>query len=200
MKKLIHFLSMSLIFLLISCSQSATEEKESSDASLTVEPKELSDVEKNLVSKTDVGMIEYFLLNGKLKEGEDLEISIEVYRNGSLETELMKTYGQIDPNLKNELISFAVRTTGDEQQFLQLIAGHTSGVSSTYQPNEVSMSSLSRLVDGKVQLELNKPLYIAMWAGTSGNTMSTGGSEDGSLPEGLDEVEVAYLYKVTLIH
>ncbi|MEK5332669.1 hypothetical protein [Lysinibacillus sp. FSL W8-0992] len=42
----------------------------------------------------------------------------------------------------------------------------------------------------------NKPVYLVAWLGTTKNELRTVGSKNGELPAGLEEAELAFLYKV----
>ena len=60
----------------------------------------------------------------------------------------------------------------------------------------MTSSSFSKLVGEKVTLEKDKPVYLAAWLGTTKNELSFGGGENGELPSGIEEAELAFLYKV----
>ena len=56
--------------------------------------------------------------------------------------------------------------------------------------------SFSRLIDEKITLEKNKPIYLAGWLGTTQNELRSSGGGNGELPPGIEETELAFLYKV----
>ncbi|KXH81725.1 hypothetical protein [Sporosarcina sp. HYO08] len=62
-----------LILLLGGCAE-AGKGKASSNRKITIEPYTMSEKESLLVSKTGVGHIEFFQLNGTLAEDDDLQI------------------------------------------------------------------------------------------------------------------------------
>src|SRR5690625_2448664 len=112
-----------LIFTLAGCSDKTSN--------ITIEPYSLSEKEHLLVSKTGVEHIEYFKLNGTLSEGDDIQLSVEVYEQGTFKEELLKTYGDIERNHKDSLLSFGISDFNDENHPLKLIAGIPAGLAST---------------------------------------------------------------------
>ena len=83
-----------------------------------------------------------------------------------------------------------------EGHSLKLITGIPSGLAATIYSNNMTSSSFSKLVGEKVTLEKNIPVYLAAWLGTTKNELSSGGGENGELPLGIEETELAFLYKV----
>lgn len=98
-----------LSFLLVGC-EVLEKENPLKDTTFTIKSYNLSEKERLLINKTDVSQIEFFKLNGFLKEEEDLQFSVEVYENGILKNELLKTNGEIQRNYKDSLISFGIST------------------------------------------------------------------------------------------
>ena len=180
-------------FLLSGCG--STEEQTSAEQ-LTVEPYDLSDKEIELVSKTSAGSIEYFKLNGKVDKGNDLVFSVETRKKGKLVGDEVRSSGDYERNYKDTLISFGTSNIGSEDNVLNLMIGVPSGVARTEQPNKMMASTMCRTIDGKIILTKEKPIYLAVWKGTDENSMSCRTGEDGGLPQGLEEADVAYLYKV----
>ena len=84
------------------------KEKSSPNAKITMEPYNMSEKESLLISKTGVGQIEFFKLNGTLREDDDLQFSVEVFENGKFKEELLKTWDELETNYKNSLISFGI--------------------------------------------------------------------------------------------
>ena len=84
----------------------------------------------------------------------------------------------------------------DEDHSLKLITGIPSGLASTIYPNNMTSSSFSKLVGEKITLEKNKPVYLAAWLGTTKNGLRSGEGENGELPAGIEEAELAFLFKV----
>lgn len=163
---------------------------------LTVEPYDLSDKEIELVSKTGAGSIEYFKLNGKVDKGNDLVFSVETRKKGKLVGDEVRSSGDYERNYKDTLISFGTSNIGSEDDVLNLMIGVPSGVARTEQPNKMMASTMCRTIDSKIILTKEKPTYLAVWKGTDENSMSCSPGEDGGLPQGLEEADVAYLYKV----
>ena len=52
--------------------------------------------------------------------------------------------------------------------------------------------------DESISLEKNKPIYLAAWLGTTKSELNSGRSENGEPPSGIEDVELAFLYKVLL--
>ncbi|MFC5602510.1 hypothetical protein [Sporosarcina koreensis] len=176
----------------------ANEKKESS-TKITFEPYTMSEQESLLISKTGVGYIEFFKLNGTLGKDDDLEFSVEVYENGKFKEELLKTWGAVDEKYKDSIISFGMsdyQGEDDSSKSFKLISGIPSGLATTSYPNDVTAYSFSKLVGEKITLKKNEPVYLAAWVGTTKNSLRSIGSENGELPAGIDEYENALLYKV----
>lgn len=179
------------IFVLMGCSNI---EK---DTTLTITPYQLSDKEKSLIRKTDVNQIEYFYLNGILQEDDDIRFSIEVYENGILTQELLKLSGELQGKYVDSLISFGISLSGEGNRLIKVIAGLPTGHATTLLPNEMSMYAFSKLIEDKVILEKNKPIYLAYWSGNTSNNVSsiTPNSESGNLPMNIDKLEFVLVYK-----
>lgn len=186
-----------LIFglLLTGCTDTVNQ-KSSANATITIEPYNMSKKEKLLVSKTGVEQIEFFKLDGKLQENDDLQFAVEVYENGKIKEELLSTYGEPTTMFEDSIISFGIKYTNNENHSLELLAGIPTGFAATNFSNNKTMSSFVKLVGKKVILEKNKPVYLAMWVGTTKNELSTFGGEKGELPANIEEVETALLYRV----
>ena len=175
----------------------ADVEKSPPSTNLTIEPYNLSEKESLLINKTGVGRIEFFMLNGTLKEDEDLQFSVEVFENGEYKEQLFRTYGGLETNFKDSIISTGINNnTSDEDKVLQIINGYPSGITTTYYPNEMTASSFSKLIDEKIILEKNKPIYLAAWVGTTQNSLGLGGSGNGELPSRIKESELAIVFKI----
>jgi hypothetical protein len=173
------------------------KEKPLSNENITIESYHMSEKESLLISKTGVRQIEFFKLNGILKKDDDLQFSVEVYENGKFKEELLKTSDEPETKFKESLISFGINDIENEGHSLKLVTGIPSGlVSTNYLKNNMTISSISLLVDKKVTLEKNKPVYLVAWLGTTKNGLSPVEGENGELPKGIDEVETAILYKV----
>ncbi|MFO1446044.1 hypothetical protein KDN24_23140 [Bacillus sp. Bva_UNVM-123] len=172
------------------------KEKHSSNAKITIEPYDLSEKESLLISKTGVEQIEFFKMEGALKEEDDLQFAVEEYVNGKLKEELLTTSNEPNEKFKDSFISFGISNSLDEDHSLKLIAGIPSGLATTMYPNNMTSSSFSKLVGEKVTLEKNKPVYLAAWLGTTQNRLRSVGSENGELPQGIKEAELALLFRV----
>lgn len=163
---------------------------------INIESYKMSEKESLLISKTGVGEIEFFKLNGTPKKDDELQFSVEVYENGKFKEELLKTWDGPETKYQDSFISFGTSGIENEGQPLKLITGTPSGLASTIYSNNMTSSSFRKLVGEKVTLEKNKPVYLAAWLGTTKNEMSFGGGENGELPSGIEEAELAFLYKV----
>ena len=114
----------------------------------------------------------------------------------SLKSELLNTWDGSETKYQDSFISFGISDIEIEDHSLKLIAGIPSGLASTVYSNNMTSSSFSKLVGENVTLEKNKPVYLAAWLGTTKNELSTGGGETGELPSGIEDAELAFLYKV----
>ena len=194
-----HFISncLFIIFalLLTGCVDEAKDESPSK-TNLTIESYSVSDKEKLLISKTGVQHIEYFKVNGTLKKEDDLQFSVEVYENGKFKEEGIKSRGAIQTNYKDSLISFGAMDNGGEEPSLKMLFGIPAGLSSTTYTNNMTGYAFTKLIGEEITLEKDKPSYIAGWFGTATNSLRTIGEINGKLPEGLEDYELVYLYKV----
>ncbi|WP_223820827.1 hypothetical protein [Bacillus sp. S3] len=174
------------------------KEKASSYGKITVVPYNMTEKESLLISKTGVEDIEFFKLEGELKKEDDLQFAIEKYENGKFKEALLSTSNEPKATFKDSLISFGISNIQDEDYSLKLTAGTPSGVNTAIYPTNMKMFSVSfsKLVDEKVTLEKNKPVYLAAWLGTTKNGLRSVGSENGELPTGMEEAEIALLYRV----
>ncbi|MGE7843777.1 hypothetical protein ACQKNX_23720 [Lysinibacillus sp. NPDC093712] len=181
-----------LIFLLSGC-VGVEKDKTSSKAKITIESYNMSEKESLLISKTGVGNIEFFKLNGTLSKDDDLQFSVEVYKKGKLKEELLKSWGAIEKNYQDSFISFGV---SDSNRPLKLLSGIPSGIATTTYSSSMTSSSFSNLISENITLTKNKPVYLVAWLGTTKNELRTVGSKNGELPAGIEEAELAFLYKV----
>ena len=172
------------------------KEKSPSNTKLTIESYNMSDKETLLISKTGVEQIGFFKLNGTLKEEDDLQFSVEVYEKGKFKEELLKTMGETEPKFKDTLISFGISDNGDEDNTIKLLNGVPSGLATTIYSNNMTGYSFTNLVDEKVTLEKNKPIYLAAWLGTTNYSLSSAIGGNGVLPSGIEESELGFIYKV----
>ncbi|MFE8702960.1 hypothetical protein ACFYKX_20335 [Cytobacillus sp. FJAT-54145] len=192
-------LVVSLILLLTSCSQAEQEEAKPAETEITIKPYTLSEKEKVLISKTNVQFIEYFVMDGTLKENDDLIYELEIYENGELLEEGLGSHGEVKSHFDDEIISFGIQDSGTENKVSTLLVGMPGGIASTAREHEMTLTGLSKLINDKITLEKDKPVYLAAWTGTTQNSLRTIGSENGELPEGIKEAELAFVYKIMLI-
>lgn len=143
------------------------KEKPSSNTKITLEPYNMSEKEKLIISKTGVRQIEFFKLNGTLKEDDNLQFSVEEFEKGKFKTELLNTSDGLKTKFKDSLISFGISGIEDEDHSLKLLMGVPSGLDTTKYLNNMTMSSFSKLIGGKVTLEKNKPAYLVAWLGST---------------------------------
>ena len=186
-------LSVLFILLLSGCSGVGGMTK---STKLTVEPYELSEKEMQLVSKAGAGTIEYFKLNGKLDKGDVLAFSLETHKKGKMISDEMKSWGEHNGTYKDVIISFGISEIGSEDDVLNMMIGFPAGLVHWQEPDKMTMNTMCRTIDKKITLEKEKPAYFAMWKGTDGDSLSCATTEDGGLPEGLEEADVGYLYKI----
>ncbi|MGE7114510.1 hypothetical protein [Lysinibacillus sp. NPDC047702] len=172
------------------------KEKSQLATEITIEPYNISEKENLLISKTGVGQIEFFELNGTPKKDDKLQFSVEVFKNGKFKEELLKTWDGSETKYQDSFISFGMSDVENEGHFLKLIIGTPTGNSTTVYSNNMTTSSFSKLVNEKVILEKNKPVYLAAWLGTTKNELSSVGGKNGELPLGIEEAELTFLYKV----
>lgn len=184
-----------LIFLLAGCSFMSP--KGPSGATLSIKPYTLSEHEGLLLSMAGANNPQFFTVNGKIAEDEDLKYSVEVYHEGKLKEELLLTSSTVDKRLEGELISFTVKELDEGNVEIKL--SYPSGSTSTTYPIEVASlaRSFGNLVIPDSTLHKDKPIYLAAWVGTKGSTLfSFVPSKDSGLPERLETYDIALLYKV----
>lgn len=176
--------------------KSLEKEKSLATTQITIESYNLSEKENLLISKTGVEQIEFFKLNGTPKEEDQLQFSVEVFKNGQYKEELLKTWDGPETKYQDSFISFGISDIENEGHSLKLITGTPTGIATTVYSNNMTSSSFGKLVGEKVTLEKNKPVYLAAWLGTTKNKISFGGGNNGELPSGSKEAELTFLYKV----
>lgn len=171
-------------------------EKTLSNTKITIEPYNMSEKERLLISKTGVEQIEFFKMEGNLKEVDDLQFAVEVHENGKLKGELLSTSDELKTKFEDSIISFGINNFNDQDHPLKLITGIPTGLVTTNYSNNMTSSSFSKLIGKKVTLEKNKPVYLTAWLGTTKNRLHSVGSENGEFPAGIEEAEIALLYRV----
>ena len=196
-----RYLFIIFVLLLTGCAGVEKEkplEKEKSplNTEITIESYNMSEKETLLISKTGVGQIEFFKLNGTPKEDDELQFSVEVFKNGKFKEELLKTWDGPETKYQDSFISFGISNIENEDDSLKLITGTPSGLATTIYSNNMTSSSFGKLVDEKVTLEKNKPVYLVAWLGTTKYELSSGEGGNGELPLGIEETELTFLYKV----
>ncbi|MFJ5717817.1 hypothetical protein [Neobacillus sp. NPDC093127] len=174
------------------------KEKPSSIGKITIAPYNMSEKESLLISKTGVDEIGFFKFAGDLKGDNDLQFAVELYENGKLKEVLLATSNEPKAKFKDSLISFGISKILDEDHTLKLTAGTPTGLNTAIYPTKmkVTTSSFIKLVGEKVTLEKNKPIYFAAWLGTTKNGLRSVGSEKGELPTGIEDAEIALVYRV----
>ena len=183
----------------VSVEKEKVKEKPLPNAKIIIEPYNMSEKERLLISKTGVEQIEFFKLEGDLKEDDDLQFAVEVYENGKFKEELLTTSDEPKTKYEDSIISFGISNINPENLSLKLITGTPSGLVTANYSNNMTSSSFSKLVSEKVTLEKNKPVYLVAWVGTTKNELSSVGSENGELPADIEEAEVALLYRMIWI-
>lgn len=183
------------IFLLAGCS--FLSPKGPSSATLSIKPYTLSEHEGLLLRMTGADIPQFFTVNGKIAEDEDLKYSVEVYHGGKFKEELLLTSSMFDKQFKGELIAYNVAEL-DEKQAKITLSYPSGGTSTTYPIEFASLArSFGNLVGKDSTLLKDKPTYLAAWVGTKGSMLrSVGPSDNGGLPEGLETYDIALLYKV----
>jgi hypothetical protein len=197
MRNIKVYCSLFIFALLLTGCASLEKEKPLSNE-LIIEPYNVNDKESLLISRTGIEFIEYFQLNGTLDADDDLQFSVEVYKNGELEEELLNTSNEPKAKFKDLLISFGISDSNDKGSSLQLIAGIPSGLATTNFSSHMTSASFNKLLHKKIALKKNTPVYLAAWVGTTKNVLRSVDSENGKLPKGIKEVEAALLYRVLL--
>ncbi len=186
-----YYLFIIFALLLTGC---VDETKSPSKTNLKIESFKVSEKEKILIQKTGVDRIEYFKLNGTLKEEDDLQFSVDVYENGEFKEESLKSLGAIETSYKDSILSFGVIRA--HEQTIELLSGIPAGLATTSHENNMKGSTFTKLIDKKVTLEKDKPIYLAAWLGTTKNSLRTVGGQNGELPEAIEDYELVFLYKV----
>src|ERR1041384_4439977 len=86
-----RYLFVIFVLLLTGCA-GVEKEKPPLNTEITIESYNMSEKENLLISKTGVREIEFFKLNGAPKEDDELQFSVEVFKNGKFKEELLKTW------------------------------------------------------------------------------------------------------------
>ncbi|WP_456272704.1 hypothetical protein [Bacillus sp. AK031] len=186
-----------LLMVILTAFEAGCSEEQEEGSQLTIEPHPLSEEENTLISKTGIDGIEYFDLNGKLGEGDDLEYSVDVYKKGLLTDEGASSFGQVEKEFDHALVSFGYNK-GEEK--VDFFIGSMDGLLETYEEAKgVGAWSFTSLLNEKVSIVKDRSVYLAAWIGTEGSGLRTVGiEEDGSLSDGIEEADLAYVFKVTM--
>lgn len=183
------------IFLLVGCS--FLSPKDPSVETLSIKPYKLSEHEGVLFMKAGADIPQFFTVNGEIAEDEDLKYSVEVYFNGKFKEELLLTSSMFNKQFKEELIAFNVAEFDEKQ--IKILLSYPSGSTSTIYPIEVANlgRSFGSLIGTDSTLLKDEHTYLAAWVGSKGTLhRSVVPSDDGGLPEGLENYDIALLYKV----
>ncbi|MRG87292.1 hypothetical protein [Salinibacillus xinjiangensis] len=195
MRKVLLFLT--LFFILTACSEEKTEPSNE----LTVQPLELSEKETTLVNKTGIGYIEYFTLNGTLHEQNELVFEVEVFENGKSRIGT-KSFGSINKEFEDTIVSFGTTSTTGEGT-MDILVGTPSGLTSQqFEPEtKISGSMFQKFIHEEKDVVLNQPIYLAAFAGTNKNHMTTLGGEDyKSQRKQLKKQDLAIALRVTVVN
>lgn len=168
------------------------------DKKVTVQPYELKEKEEQLVSHTHVDFIEYFTLNGK-PDGLDIKYSVEVYEKGEFVDELFQSQGLVEENYEDELFSFGLSNKELIELFMSTGGGAMSTEYDGVEDDDQFGSTSGILINGKIELVKDEPIYLAAWATTNGSDISSIQSEQGELPENLDRYDRVFLFKIELL-
>ncbi|RJS61197.1 hypothetical protein [Bacillus sp. PK3_68] len=196
MKQLLKW-GMYISFLLLIAGCTEAEKKQTpSSTRLTIEPYNLIEREKELISKTGADHIEFFNLNGTLKKGDDIQYTVVLYKDGKFEQNMLVSSGEIKHAFRDKIISFGTSDLDSEKGFVKLLEGLPDGLAATVFEHKMTAWSFNSLIHEKITLKKDKPVYLAGWSGTTKNSMGSLHSDHGELPRGLKETEIALLYKV----
>ncbi|MFK2826230.1 hypothetical protein QYG89_11195 [Bacillus sp. B190/17] len=109
---------------------------------------------------------------------------------------LMVNSDAIETTFKDTLISFGTSESEADGHTVKLLAGIPNGLITTEYQHNMSMRSFSTITHQKITLTKNQPVYLAAWSATTKNSLRSLNSENGELPEGLEDNEITILYKV----
>jgi hypothetical protein len=182
-----------LLVLLAGCSGVKDE-----NSTISIKPHSLSEDEEVLISKTGVDAIQFFRINGTLKEEEDLQFAVEIYKDGRLTEDQVYTMGQVEKEFKQGLISYGFDRQGDQLIFLN---GIINGLlEQKYDLDGTDSSSFTSLINEKKTLIKDEAVYLTAWIGSKGNMLAVPSlNGDGSLlSQELYDTDAAYVFKVTL--
>lgn len=97
-----------------------------------------------------------------------------------------------------EVVSFGINRSNENEQLLELLLGFPSSLVNGIHETNIQANSFQRLINEEITLEKDKPVYLSAWLGTNENSLRSLSSQNGELPSGINDVEVAILYKITL--
>jgi len=170
---------------------------------ITIEPYQLNEEEQKLVSITGVNM-NFFKLNGSLKENEDLNLYIQEYKNGEPSNFKMLTELRTEnTSFDNETISIGYNSfslEGNESLYNWIIGSPSGSSSATSYVKNIKSSSFLTTISEKVNLKRNEPVIIGIWGGTKNGLIPTGlVSGNGELSEDFQKIDVAYVFMIELV-
>ncbi|RIW32713.1 hypothetical protein D3H55_12590 [Bacillus salacetis] len=164
-------------------------------STLTIEPYSLSESEQELISRTGVDGIQFFKLDGKLAEKEDLQFSMEIYKDGRLTDDVVYTRGQVEKEFNQSLVSYGINQ-GDEQ--ITFLNGINGGMMEQVESIEgVRGSSFTSFIDEKTELVKDEAVYLTAWTGTKGSLLEGVSLNDEGTLDGMEHIDTGYVFKMT---
>lgn len=168
-----------------------------SSKALMISSNELTDEEKQLIHHSGGIEGEHFVLTGDIPDNQQLELTIEQYKDGELINGEPNTFIETEAYERKGNFSFAIGTKssyGSDKAILGLPGG-----SLTLNLESIIEGGYSHgaATDEKVMLKLNEPIYLAYWVNSSGNTLSIPDFSEPGTPD-VSAYDNAFLFKVEL--
>ncbi|WP_251639363.1 hypothetical protein [Sporosarcina sp. NCCP-2716] len=120
---------------------------------------------------------------------------MEKWENGTFTGETTISWGGQEEGYRDELLSFGTIGGKNEDTTRLLVTGVPSGTNTGELNETVGIEMMCRIIPGKVRLKKEEPVYLAMWQGSDGESLSCATNDTGALPDDVKRADVAYLYK-----
>lgn len=139
---------------------------------VTIKPNEYSEKEQTIISNAGGAAGNRFKMQGNIPSTQQVEVTVEQYEGGKLTSDEPFTWLDPDFGLEGE-VSFAIATKNQNGIDKVFITMPSTKLTMNMNETDLSAYSYGALVDKKITLELNKPVYVAYGVGNKDTSIIT---------------------------
>lgn len=143
-----------------------------STKSVTIKPNEYSEKEQTIILNSGGAAGERFTIKGSIPSTQHVEVTVERYEGGKLIDGEPFTWLDPDFGLAGDF-SFAIATKNQNGTDRVFVTMPSTKLTIGFDETDLSAYSHGSLVDKKVALELNKPVYVAYGIGNKDASIET---------------------------